>query len=111
MHAGRAGERLVQLQVAAVEHAGAVDDRLPAVLAEVVQLRGQDLEDLRPVHGDVGGVLRAREHRQQGLVDRDHAQFISGDGAKDRVDGGSLDGVSERVAGVDGGGVNHLLLP
>ena len=39
VHAGRARQRLVQLHVAAVEHARAVDDRPPAVLAEVRQLR------------------------------------------------------------------------
>ena len=82
MHAGGAGERLVQLQVAAVEHARAVDDRLPAVLAEVGQLPGQDLEDLRPVHGDVRGVLGPRNHRQQRLVDGDDAQFRGRDGPR-----------------------------
>ena len=85
--AGGAGQRLVELEVAAVEHAGAVDDRLAAVLAEVGELRGQGLEDLRPVHGDVRGVLGAGEHRQQGLMDRDNAQFGSRDGTQDRVDG------------------------
>ena len=85
--AGGAGQCLVELEVAAVEHAGAVDDRLAAVLAEVRQLRGQGLEDLCPVHGDVRGVLGAREHRQQGLMDCDYAQFRSGDGPQDRVDG------------------------
>jgi len=44
-------------------------------------------------------------------VDRDHTQFMGGDGTKDRKDGGSLDGAGERVAGVGGDGVNHWLLP
>ncbi len=71
---------------------------------------GQDLEDLRPVHGDVRGVLGARDHRQQRLVDRNHTQFRSRDGTQDRIDGLSGRGV-ERVTGGDGWGVTHLASP
>ncbi|BFO18716.1 hypothetical protein SHKM778_51040 [Streptomyces sp. KM77-8] len=91
MHAGRAGEGLVQPDVAAVEHAGAVDDRAAAVGAEVPELRGEDLEDLRAVDADVEGVLGARHHRQQRLVDRDDTQLIGRHRAQDGVDDVALD--------------------
>src|SRR5690606_38869872 len=91
VHAGRPGEGLVEPDVTAVEHAGAVDDGAAAVDAEVVQLRGEHLEDLGAVEGDVEGVLRAGDHGQQGLVDGDDAQPIGRHRAQDGVDGGALD--------------------
>ncbi len=91
VHAGRAGEGFVQPDVPAVEHPGAVDDRAAAVGPEVRQLRGEDLEDLRAVDGDVEGVLRARNHRQQGLMDRDDAQILGRHRSQDGVHGVGLD--------------------
>src|SRR5690606_10646501 len=91
VHAGRPGEGLVEPDVTAVEHAGAVDDGAAAVDAEVVQLRGEHLEDLGAVEGDVEGVLRAGDHGQQGLVDGDDAQPAGRHRAQDGVDGGALD--------------------
>jgi hypothetical protein len=108
--AGGAGQCLVELEVAAVEHAGAVDDGAAAVVAEVGELAGQDLEDLGPVHGDVRGVLCAREYGQQGLMDRNNAQFGSRDGTQDRIDrlpGGG----SNSLAGAGGCGVTHVASP
>ncbi|GEJ99781.1 hypothetical protein TNCT1_20580 [Streptomyces sp. 1-11] len=91
MHAGRARQGFVQPDVPAVEHAGAVDDRAAAVRPEVGQLRGEDLEDLGAVDGDVEGVLGARSDRQQRLVDRDDSQLLGRHRAQDGVHGVALD--------------------
>lgn len=87
VYPGRAGQRLVQPHVAAVEHARAVDDGPAAVRAELPQLPRQGSEDLRAVHRDVERVLGARNHGQQCLVDRDNTQVVRRDGAEHGVDG------------------------
>ena len=59
----------------------------PPASRKAVSFARQDLEDLGAVDRDVVRVLGARDHGEQGLVDRDDAQVVGGNGAEDGVDG------------------------